>query len=336
MKIRLLLLFLLTALGITFQSCKKPRSNFVPKSELRILRIEDVLNGNDKKLSSLLNRVRGSVGRRGPGSKTIWSRKNYYSLGLYISANHVHNLAGWNSRNAQYFDLSTENLGIFETSQIPPVSGSFVLGSSQIADFPLMHFDISANASNATILPAEDFYLGVVDNQRREQGPLVMHPDFVQTKIPLQLYDPHNRTTANQTWNIPVEGEKAIAIGYPQDKINYPNGAVAYGNILSDIEALDVIRKLKSAGDIEGEIPYNSDVEFLIEAMALAGMSGGGVFNSDGQLLGIMVRASDKENAPKIIRVVKTSYIKSKMSTFHNRLSEADKNKITPFISGEL
>ncbi|MFX1706686.1 trypsin-like peptidase domain-containing protein [Chitinophaga sp. CC14] len=276
------------------------------------------------------------MGKRGPASKTIWSRKNDYGVGLYISANHIYNISGWSSRNAQFFNLFSENPGIFETSQIPPANGNITLGNTLIADFPLMHFDISPNATNTTILPSEDFYLGVIDNQRIEQGPLPQYPTLVQTAASLQMYDADNRTKAIQTWATPVAGEKAIAVGYPQDNGNYPNGAVAYGKILSDTEAADIIQKLKAAGDAEGEVPYNPDVEFFVEAQGIAGMSGGGAFNSEGQLLGIMVRASDKEKAPKIIRVVKVVYIKSRMVEFYNGLPETSKSKVKPFISGEL
>lgn len=335
MKAKILLFILFIASATIFQSCNKKNST-VPKGELKVPKIEEVLNGNDQNLINLLNKVRGSVGRRGSGSKTIWSRKNDYGLGLYISANHVYGLSGWASRNAQVFDLSTENLGIFETSQIPPTNGSITLGNTLIADFPFIHFDISTAATNTTILPEEDFYIGVIDNQRLEQSPLAKYPEIVQKNTPLQMYDPENRTKANQTWNNPVEGQKAIAVGYPQDRANYPSGAVAYGKILSHAEAASIILKLKAAEDSEGDIPYNSSVEFFVEAQAIAGMSGGGVFNSEGQLLGIMVRGSDKEKAPKIIRVVKVSYIKSKMMELYNGLSEPSKIKIRPFISGEL
>ena len=335
MQAKIVLSVLLIIFGTSFQSCKR-NNPIVPRSDLHVPKIEEILNGNDQNLINLLNKVRGSVGRRGAGSKTIWSRKNDYGLGLYISANHVYNITGWNSRNAQFFDLSSENLGIFETSQIPPINGSIALGNTLIADFPFIHFNISTGATNTTILPVEDFYIGIIDNQRTEQGQFPKYPEPIKTAAPLQLYDPDNRTKATQTWNIAVAGEKVIAVGYPQDKANYPNGAVAYGKILSDTEATQVIQKLKIAGDTEGDIPYNSSAEFLIEAQAIAGMSGGGVFNADGQLLGIMVRGSDKENAPKIIRAVKISHIKSTMIEFYNSLSETDKSRIRPFISGEL
>ncbi len=326
---------LILVTGLLFPSCKS-KDPVIPKNNLAVPTIEEVLNGSDQNLSYLLKKVRGSVGRRGPGSKTVWSRKNDYGLGLYISANHVYGLSGWSSRNAQFIDLSAENPGIFETSQLPPFNGDVAIGNTLVADFPLMHFNISPNATNTTILPAEDFYIGVIDNQRTEQGPFAKHPEPVQTAVPLQMYDPGNRTKIAPTWNNPVTGEKALAVGFPQDGEHYPNGAAAYGKILSDAEAGEVIRQLKTAGDAEGDVPYNAAAEFLMEAQAIAGMSGGGVFNAQGQLIGIMVRASDTEKAPKIIRVVKAAYIRSKLVEFYNSLPEAGRSKIRPFVSGEL
>ena len=327
---------------LVYQSCSKQKETpnpISPPSTINgkgLSKIEDVLNGDDQKLIDLLNKVRGSVGKRGLGSKTIWSKKNQYDLGLYISANHVYNISGWKSRNAEFFDINKENLGIFESSQLPPKDGNIILGKTLIADFPLMHFDISSSATNSTILPAEDFYFGVFDNQRVEKGMFPQYPTLIKTDAPLDMYDPHNRTKLPQTWNIPNKSEIAILVGYPQDETNYPNGAVTTGKILSDEEAKVVIKKLKEAGDSEGTIAYNSTAEFFIDARGLAGMSGGGAFNSNGQLLGIMVRASDTENAPKIIRAVKISHIKSKLTQFYNGLSQDEKDMLKPFLSGEI
>lgn len=335
MKINIILFTVTIATGIFFQSCDK-KKNDSPGPKTIVATIDDILNGNDQNLIDLLNKVRGSVGTRGPASKTIWSRKNDYSVGLYISANHVYGLSGWNSRNAEFYDLFSENPGIFSSSQIPPFNGNIALGNTLIADFPLLHFDIAPTATNTTILPSQDFYLGIIDNQRIEQSPLAQYPNPVQTGMPLQMFDPENRTKAIQTLNTPVAGEKAITVGYPQDRTKYPNGAAAYGKILSESETASIIQQLKAAGDAEGDIPFDPVAEFFVEAQAIAGMSGGGVFNSAGQLLGIMVRASDKESAPKIIRVVKASYIKSKIVEYYNGLPENSKSKIRPFISGEL
>ncbi|MPR37239.1 serine protease [Salmonirosea aquatica] len=335
MRSRLILLAFLAGVLWIFQSCSKATVQ-LPVDTSRLMRIEDVLQGDDHQLLDLLNIVRGSVGKRGPGSKTIWSTKNDFGLGLYVSANHVYGLNSWRTRSAEYFDLATVNPGIFETSQIPPENGYSELGTTLTADFPLMHFDISVSATNTTILPSEDFYLGIVDNQRVKQGMFPQYPVLVQTNAPLQMYDPGNRSKADQTWNEPIKGERAILVGYPQDVVNYPNGAVAYGKILSDKEAESILTQLRSAGDSEGDIPYNSLIEFIVEAPGIAGMSGGGVFNSTGQLLGIMVRGSEVENVPRIIRAVKVSHINSKLKKFYSSLPQADKDKIRSYVSGEL
>lgn len=340
MKTTSLIYLLSVGLFIFCQSCSRDNPNpVIPPSSIDVVglsKMESILNGDDQDLIDLLDIVRGSVGKKGPASKTVWSRKNDYGLGLYISANHVYGINGWSSRSAEFFDITSENLGIFETSQIPTTNGNIVLGNTLVADFPFIHFDISPSATNSSILPSEDFYLGIIDNQRVEQGNFPQYPNLVQINIPLDMYDPYNRTKLDQTWNIPYDGDNTILVGYPQDVENYPNGAVATGKILSSLEAAIIIDELKAAGDSEGDIPYNPLVEFLIKAQGLAGMSGGGAFNSDGQLLGIMVRASNTENAPKIIRIVRITHIKSKLNEFYNGLSQMDKGKINPFISGEI
>ncbi len=149
------------------------------------------------------------------------------------------------------------------------------------------------------------------------------------------MYDPNSRTTSVQTWAKAVEGDTILVVGYPQDKTNYPNGAVSTGKVFTDTQAEIVIQQLQEAGDEEGNIPYDYQVEFITNAKAIAGMSGGGVFNSQGQLLGISVRATTLGNEP-ILRVIRITYIKDKLSSFYNNLSSTDKNKLHPFISGEL
>ena len=55
------------------------------------------LKKTDPDFVNLINMVRGSVGTNGRGSKVIWSRKNDYKLGLFVSANHVYGINTWTS-----------------------------------------------------------------------------------------------------------------------------------------------------------------------------------------------------------------------------------------------
>ncbi|WP_412476258.1 S1 family peptidase [Flavobacterium sp. TBRC 19031] len=219
---------------------------------------------------------------------------------------------------------------------MPPTSGSISLTNERVASFPLYHPNIPSNATNFTILPKDDFYLGIMDNQRIiDDGLFGFYPDLVQTDSPLQLFDPNNRTLADQTWSNANVGDVVIAIGYPNDRVTYPNGAVSSGRIYSDSEAENIIQLLNQSMDTEGNIPYNPQVEFLANIHAVSGMSGGGVFNENGQLLGIMVRATELNGQP-ILRVVRINYIVQKLTLFFDSLSPSDKVKIEPFINGEL
>lgn len=321
-------------------SCSKDRSSPTPPppsgiDKTNLIKLEEALNHTDADFVNLLNKVRGSVGTNGPGSKVIWSKKNDYQLGLFISANHVYGINTWSTFNEEYIDITAINNGIFLGSKIPPTNGSIHLTNELIANFGLYHPLIPSNATNTTILPKDDFYLGIIDNQRIIDNGLGNYPSIVRTTTPLQMYDPNNRTQANKTWSVAETNQIVIAFGYPQNKALYPNGSIATGRVYSDLEADNIIQSLKLKGDVEGEIPYNAEVEFLANVEAIAGMSGGGVFNSDGQLLGVMVRAT-KLNGEPILRVVRINYIKQKINTFYNTLSISSKNKLRPFISGEL
>jgi hypothetical protein len=303
--------------------------------QTNLVKIEDALDHSSTDFVNLINKVRGSVGTNGAGSKVVWSKKNDHNLGLFVSANHVYGIKTWPSLSEEFIDIAVINNGIFVGSKLPPANGNVRLANEHIANFGLYHPPIPSNATNTTILPKDDFYLGIVDNQRVVDNGLGNYPGLVQTSTPLQMYDPNNRTQATQTWSIVMANEIVIAVGYPQDKVKYPNGAISTGRIYSDTEAENIIQSLYINGDTEGSIPYDPQVEFIANVSAIAGMSGGGVFNTDGQLLGIMVRATELKGEP-VLRVVRITFIKQKIEAFYNLLSVSDKNKIRRFIGKEL
>ncbi len=328
--------FILATLVCCVLACTKQDENTPSKADkTSLIKIEDAITNSNTGFASLVNTIRGSVGTNGPGSKVIWSKKNDYNLGLFVSANHVYGISTWASLSEAYIDILSVNNGVFLSSKLPPINGSPILTNQLVANFGLYHPSIPANATNASILPENDFYLGIIDNQKIEDNGLATYPSLVQTSTPLQLFDPQDRLLADQTWAEPNVGEEVIAIGYPQDKTTYPNGAVSKGKIYSNTEAENIIVLLNQINDIEGSIPYKPQVEFLANIKAVAGMSGGGVFNADGQLLGVMVRATTLNGEP-ILRVVRMSYIVQKINNFYQTLALSDKNKIVPFLRGEL
>jgi hypothetical protein len=302
-----------------------------------LVRIEDAVKYNDETLVALLDKVRGSVGKFRSGSKVIWSRKNDAGLGLYISANHVYGIDSWPAYDEGYIDLTTESNGIFLSSHIVNKKGEFDLTQEYIADFSLYHPYIPPNTTNTNILPANDFYLGVVDNQRliNANYGIASYPDFIQTTAPLEMYDPLNRAISDKTWSEAIDGEKIIAVGYPQDTANYPYGAVSIGNVFTDLQADEAIELLFQNGDEEGGIPYNAEVEFIVDAKSVVGMSGGGVFNAKGQLLGVMVRGTVLNEQP-ILRVVRVKYIKDTFKLFFNGLFQDEQDYLRGFVGLEL
>ncbi len=118
--------------------------------------------------------------------------------------------------------------------------------------------------------------MGIIDNQRITDNGLGNYPNLVQTSIPLRMYDPKNSTQASQTRSVAESNEIVVALGYPQDIAIYPHGAISTGKVYSDAEATGIIQSLNQIGDVEGTIPYNSEVEFLANIEAVPGMSGGG------------------------------------------------------------
>jgi hypothetical protein len=302
-----------------------------------LVKIEDAVNYQDTDIVALLDKVRGSVGKISSGSKVIWSRKNDAGLGLYISANHVIGIDSWPTYDEGYIDISINRAGGFNNSHLVNASGDFDLLNELIADFPLYHPSIPTNIINTTILPENDFYLGVIDNQRMINDGLdfIFYPDTIQTNTPLTMYDPQNRTLSEQTWAEAVDGEQIMVVGYPQDAVNYPNGAVSIGHVFTDNDALEMIDLLFQHGDEEGSIPYNAEVEFLVDARAIGGMSGGGVFNAEGQLLGVLVRGTEI-NDQAIVRVVRVGYIKATFERFYHTLFQDEQDYLKQFIGLEL
>lgn len=71
---------------------------------------------------NLVNTTIGSVGTQSIRSKVIWSKKNDYGLGIFISANHVYCIGSWETLNEDFIDIASINNGIFSHSKMPPTN----------------------------------------------------------------------------------------------------------------------------------------------------------------------------------------------------------------------
>ncbi len=80
------------------------------------------------------------------------------------------------------------------------------------------------------------------------------------------------------------------------------------------------VAALADAGDPEGSIPYDSEVEVMIEGPAAAGMSGGPVISRAGRLVGVLVRASDEHDGVQYVRAVRMTFVATRLAATFGRL----------------
>ena len=100
-------------------------------------------------------------------------------------------------------------------------------------------------------------------------------------------------------------GDPVFVLGYPakgRGHLYYSVGKIATS------EQIDVINKVSNFPKID------SNIEYLITASAMAGMSGGGVFDQFGNFIGVLVRAGIDANVGPYIRVVRKDYINKELS----------------------
>ncbi|MCH7813940.1 MAG: hypothetical protein IID40_07960, partial [Planctomycetes bacterium] len=102
--------------------------------------------------------------------------------------------------------------------------------------------------------------------------------------------------------------------------------------VLSDGEAAGVIEMLADARDEEGDIPYEPEVEMIIEARSVTGMSGGAAFNRDGQQVGILVRASGVHDGTQYVRAVRMAYVVARLAIAFDNLSPEDQAVVQQYL----
>jgi hypothetical protein len=266
----------------------------------------------------------GRVLRNGFASGVIWSRNNDHEVGLLMSAVHVLGGDWWGPSGVdlprEYFNPTTRD-GVMRLTLISPDGAAENTDTSLL--FDIYHPAISA-AENvpgfADILPRNDVFVGLVDAQLFDgfigSNPLPLQHD------PLPLYDPLNLTTTSPTIaSVSASGE-VLVVGFPADGPLAGDMAYAVGSVLSDAEAEDAITALAANGDEEGNIAYDPEAEFLLRGHAYPGMSGGGAFDADGRLVGVLVRGSDTEvSGSQIVRISRADFAAER---FTNDLEDID------------
>lgn len=276
--------------------------------------------------------VRGRVGRQSVGSFVLWSRRTEGEQALVASALHTLG-AGWYGPVGTEITAALEppqDIGVLRL-QVPPADGALSFDAlSPLYD--LYHPDVPAvqhTQDMADILPRHDLFVGLTDPQRLPNLDPFPTPEPLQPG-PVPLYDPLDATTSEPTFSAAEAGSTALIIGFPSE--GPPDGAFSLGTILDDAEALAAIEELAAAGDEEGSIPYDAEVEMLVVSHAEVGMSGGGAFDDQGRWIGVLVRASTTDGVGPYTRVVRATHIAEGLDEAFSTLSEAEQAAVAPFI----
>jgi hypothetical protein len=307
-------------------SCDQP----VALSDLRAT----VENGSES-CRAWLDLVRGRVVLNSVGSAVIWTRQIPSQLGLVVSAVHVLG-SGWFTSPtgadvpASLVTPGPEDDGV-DRLMVPPADGSF--DQSEVSGLWVTFNPAIPAAQNAdvrTILPRSDFFVGLTDNRRVVDNGLTLPPTApLDASVPLELYDPGGLSRDDQRVGDLQPGALVLLAGYPQAGPTF--GAFSVGRVLDDTQAGAAVEELAAAGDEEGSIPYDPQVEVFIEGEAAEGMSGGGAFHRDGRLVGILVRAG-KSRTRSLVRAVRLSHLLDELATAAGALSAADRTRADPFL----
>lgn len=277
----------------------------------------------------------GRVAASGNASAVLWTRRTAFATAVLVSAMHTRKSSEFAPAGADLAEAlhdPTTTAGVSRLTLIAPEGGR--LNAFRSALFDLYNPEVPA-AENTPgffdILPRHDFFLAVVDGQEFDPRTIPAEPPTL-TKLPVRLFDPRGLTETVPSFTDAQSGERLLMIGYPSSAPFRGAQAASVGRVLSDAEARSALEELKLAGDVEGDIPYDSAAELLLEGEARGGMSGGGVFDDAGRLVGILVRASDPHDGGQLVRVVRMTFIARALDDALGSASEERRAAATLYV----
>lgn len=266
--------------------------------------VAEVLATEDAQCVAWVESVYGRVARSGSGSASVWTLRTQATTGVLLGARHTLGMS-WSPGDAVAATLTDPNAveGLL-TLQHAQADATVQQGLAPVFHMWIPELTVPESAGLSSLLPRHDYYVAAIDDQLFTELKPFPFPDVLQP-MPPTIVDPAGTAGAEPTYATAIAGESALVLGHP---VGADGMAVSLGTVLSDAEAEAAIAALVDAGDEEGSIPYDPEAEMLLRAEAVVGMSGGGVFDVDGRLLGISVRATVEGPQP-YVRAVRASFI---------------------------
>lgn len=280
----------------------------------------------------------GRVARSSNGSAVVASDDTPFGAAVIVSALHVLG-AGWFGSTG--VDLPANIVDAADQTGVGRIelidAAGFVAADTIAPMFDYYNPMIPAEENLAglfDILPRNDFVFSIVDGQMLERGLVAPAPGPLTATSPA-LFDPQMLADDDPPIGGVCPAELVLIIGYPA---GFFNGEIAagVGRVLDDDEAVEVIEELAAAGDVEGDIPYEPQVEMIIEGEAQPGMSGGGIFDRDGVLVGVLVRASDPIDDTRYIRAVRLTFAARQVAESIEALPDGERTRIERFWDASM
>lgn len=285
--------------------CDRPSSLF--------LDVPEVLADAKHPCHAWVEAVHRRVFRQTLDSAVLWSRRTKHETGVLVTAMHTLG-GGWFGPGGEpikqeLFDPTTQDEGVPRLFA-PDAKGSFASAASAL--WPLYVPAVPGDETRGKledILPRHDFVLAAVDGQTFTTP----HPGLapaagkIQTRK-LELDDANRATTATPTFAAAKAGDVVMLVGVPKGHV------VAFASVARVLDAREVAAAqdfLRKANDEEGSIAYDPEAELFLEGHGVGGMSGGGAFDREGNLVGVIVRGSIEKgpNGVPYTRVVRMPFI---------------------------
>ncbi len=247
----------------------------------------------------------GRVARTSNASAVVWSTATAATTGVVLGARHSLGM-GWSPGDDVAAELTDPNLvdGVIDVQLVDadgapqqPVAPRF---SIHVPALPA-----AESGSLSDIRPRHDFYVAAIDDQLFTEFKPFPVADALH-HAPPTLFDPAGSATASPSYAGATPGAAVLVLGHPAGSTGM---AGSVGTVLDDAQAQAALASLAGAGDPEGAVPYDAEAEMFVSAAAVLGMSGGGVFDVDGRLVGIAVRATLDRAPVRYVRAVRTTFI---------------------------